>query len=122
MPGWRLFAILADASGIRGMAAGQAIDLAVTGGALPVNDPKQWGNDWFWAPEVYFNPRTRLYYMFYAARSDANKASWFGYADFEEPSKTGVAIGVGGRLPSASRSPLAFPTGWNCCSQPGSWH
>ena len=64
----------------------------VPGGALPVNDPNQWGNDWFWAPEVYFNPRTRLYYMFYAARSDANKANWFGYADFEEPSKTGVAV------------------------------
>ena len=64
----------------------------VPGGALPVNDPNQWGNDWFWAPEVYFNPRTRLYYMFYAARSDANKANWFGYADFEEPSKIGVAV------------------------------
>src|SRR4051794_25769066 len=64
----------------------------VPGGALPMNDPNQWGNDWFWAPEVYFNPRTRLYYMFYAARSDANKANWFGYADFEEPSKTGVAV------------------------------
>lgn len=64
----------------------------VPGGALPVDDPKQWGNDWFWAPEVYFNPRTRLYFMFYAARSDANKKNWFGYADFEEPSKTGVAV------------------------------
>jgi GH43 family beta-xylosidase len=62
------------------------------GGALPVNDPKQWGNDWFWAPEVYFNPRTRLYYLFYAARSDANKESWFGYASFEEPCKIGVAV------------------------------
>jgi GH43 family beta-xylosidase len=62
------------------------------GGALPVDDPKQWGNDWFWAPEVYFNPRTRLYYLFYAARSDANKASWFGYASFEEPCKIGVAV------------------------------
>jgi glycosyl hydrolase family 43 len=64
----------------------------VPGGALPVDDPKQWGNDWFWAPEVYFNPRTRLYYLFYAARSDANKANWFGYADFEEPCKIGVAV------------------------------
>jgi hypothetical protein len=62
------------------------------GGALPVDDPKQWGNDWFWAPEVYFNPRTGLYFLFYAARSDANKASWFGYADFEEPCKIGVAV------------------------------
>jgi GH43 family beta-xylosidase len=64
----------------------------VPGGALPANDPGQWGNDWFWAPEVYYNPRTRLYYLFYAARSDANKASWFGYADFEEPCKIGVAV------------------------------
>ena len=58
----------------------------------PGRRPNQWGNDWFWAPEVYFNPRTRLYFMFYAARSDANKKNWFGYADFEEPSKTGVAV------------------------------
>ena len=81
----------------------------VPGGALPVNDPKQWGNDWFWAPEVYFNPRTRLYYMFYAARSDANKKNWFGYADFEEPSKTGVAVSrtPAGPFPSlvTARSP-----------------
>ena len=61
-------------------------------GALPVQDPKQWGNDWFWAPEVYHNPRTGLYFLFYAARSDANKQRWFGYADFEEPSKIGVAV------------------------------
>ena len=64
----------------------------VEGGALPVNDPKQWGNDWFWAPEVYRNPKTGLYFLFYAARSDANKKAWFGYADFEEPCKVGVAV------------------------------
>jgi hypothetical protein len=69
----------------------------VKGGALPVNDPKQWGNDWFWAPEVYRNPRTGLYFLFYAARSDANAKAWFGYANFEEPSKVGVAV---------SRSPV----------------
>jgi hypothetical protein len=61
-------------------------------GALRRSDPKQWGNEWFWAPEVYRNPRTGLYFLFYAARSDANKKSWFGYADFEEPSKIGVAV------------------------------
>src|SRR5690348_14180065 len=61
-------------------------------GALPANDPKQWGNDWFWAPEVYRNPRTGLYFLFYAARSDANKLNWFGYASWEEPSKVGVAV------------------------------
>ncbi|MFL5831383.1 MAG: family 43 glycosylhydrolase [Solirubrobacteraceae bacterium] len=61
-------------------------------GALPVNDAKQWGNDWFWAPETYYNPRTHLYFLFYAARSDANKQAWFGYANFEEPCKIGVAV------------------------------
>jgi hypothetical protein len=61
-------------------------------GALPVADPKQWGNDWFWAPEVYHNSRTGLYFLFYAARSDANAKRWFGYADFAEPCKIGVAV------------------------------
>jgi GH43 family beta-xylosidase len=64
----------------------------VSGGALPKDDPNQWGNDWFWAPEVYFNARTGNYFLFYAARSDANKLNWFGYADFEEPCKIGVAV------------------------------
>jgi len=64
----------------------------VRGGALRNDDPNQWGNDWFWAPEVYFNPRTGLYFMFYSARSDANAKRWFGFADFEEPCKIGVAV------------------------------
>lgn len=64
----------------------------VPGGALPVNDPGQWGNTWFWAPEVYHNTKTGLYFMFYAARSDANAQKWFGYANFEEPCKIGVAV------------------------------
>ena len=62
------------------------------GGALRKTAKHQWGNDWFWAPEVYRNPKTGLYFLFYAARSDANKQRWFGYADFEEPSKIGVAV------------------------------
>jgi hypothetical protein len=62
------------------------------GGALPVDDPRQWGNDWFWAPEVYHNPATGLYFLFYAARSDANAKKWFGYSTFEEPCKIGVAV------------------------------
>jgi GH43 family beta-xylosidase len=64
----------------------------VPGGALRKDDPKQWGNDWFWAPEVYFNKRTGNYFLFYAARSDAHKLDWFGYANFEEPCKIGVAV------------------------------
>lgn len=62
------------------------------GGALPANDSNQWGNAWFWAPEVYHNAKTGLYFMFYAARSDANAQNWFGYANFEEPCKVGVAV------------------------------
>ena len=61
-------------------------------GALPVNDPNQWGTDWFWAPETYYNARTGLYFMFYAARSAPNAQQWFGYADYEEPCKIGVAV------------------------------
>jgi hypothetical protein len=61
-------------------------------GALRQHARGQWGNDWFWAPEVYRNPRTGLYFLFYAARSDANKQRWFGHADFEEPSRIGVAV------------------------------
>jgi hypothetical protein len=64
----------------------------IPGGALPVDDRKQWGNDWFWAPEVYHNPSTGIYFLFYAARSDANAKKWFGFADFEEPCKVGVAV------------------------------
>jgi hypothetical protein len=64
----------------------------VPGGALPAGDANQWGNAWFWAPEVYHNPKTGLYFLFYAARSDANAEKWFGYANFEEPCKVGVAV------------------------------
>ena len=61
-------------------------------GALPVNDPNQWGTDWFWAPETYYNPHTGLYFMFYSARSAPNAQAWFGYADYQEPCKIGVAV------------------------------
>jgi len=82
-PGW-YFAIYRSAD----LATWQKLP----GGALPVDDAKQWANDWFWAPEVYYNPHTGLYFMFYAGRSDANAQRWFGYANFEEPSKVGVAV------------------------------
>jgi len=80
------------------------------GGALRQNARGQWGNDWFWAPEVYHNPRTGLYFLFYAARSDANKQRWFGYASFEEPSKIGVAVS---RSPEGPfRNIAARPIDW----------
>jgi hypothetical protein len=62
----------------------------VPGGA--VRATPQWGNDWFWAPEVYHNPSTGKYFLFYAARMNKNVAANFRYADFEEPCKIGVAV------------------------------
>ncbi|MFJ9082465.1 family 43 glycosylhydrolase [Streptomyces sp. NPDC102384] len=63
------------------------------GGALRADDPKQWGKDWFWAPEVYRNPDTGLYYLFYVARMGSTMAEqYFRHADFEEPCSIGVAV------------------------------
>ena len=62
------------------------------GGALPADDPGNWGRDWFWAPEVYHNPDTGKYFLFYSARMRHNVAAHFGYANFEEPCKVGVAV------------------------------
>src|SRR3954449_11167096 len=64
----------------------------VPGGALRADDPNQWANDWFWAPEVYYTRAPRRYFLFYSGRSDANAKRWFGFADFEEPCKIGVAV------------------------------
>ena len=64
----------------------------VPGGALPVERPQAVGQRLVLGARGLLQPAHALYYMFYAARSDANKANWFGYADFEEPSKTGVAV------------------------------
>jgi GH43 family beta-xylosidase len=82
----------------------------VPGGALPTDDAKQWGNDWFWAPEVYHNPNTGLYFLFYAARSDANARKWFGFADFEEPCKVGVAVSRSpeGPFSNIARRPIDY--------------
>jgi hypothetical protein len=64
----------------------------LTGGALRAGQDGDWANDWFWAPEVYHNPDTGLYFLFYAARMNRGVAEHFRYADFEEPCKVGVAV------------------------------
>lgn len=61
------------------------------GGALPADDPNQWAHDWFWAPEVYHNEKTGVYFLFYSGRMNKNVAHHFQYANFEEPCKVGVA-------------------------------
>jgi hypothetical protein len=62
------------------------------GGALRAGQDGDWAHDWFWAPEVYHNPATGLYFLFYAGRMNRGVAEHFRYADFEEPSKVGVAV------------------------------
>jgi hypothetical protein len=62
------------------------------GGALRAGQDGDWAHDWFWAPEVYHNPKTGLYFLFYAGRMNQHVAEHFRYPDFEEASKVGVAV------------------------------
>ncbi|WP_020671421.1 glycoside hydrolase family 43 protein [Amycolatopsis nigrescens] len=62
------------------------------GGALRADDPGNWAHDWFWAPEVYLNERTGVYFLFYSGRMNTGVAEHFKYPDFEEASKVGVAV------------------------------
>lgn len=62
------------------------------GGALRAGQDGDWAHDWFWAPEVYHNPDTGLYFLFYAGRMNRGVAEHFRYPDFEEASKVGVAV------------------------------
>lgn len=56
-------------------------------------DPNQWGSTWFWAPEVYKNEETGLFYIFYSAMLKPElREEAFAYADFEEACKIGVAV------------------------------
>jgi hypothetical protein len=82
----------------------------IPGGALLVDDRKQWGNDWFWAPEVYHNSDTGIYFLFYSARSDPNAKKWFGFADFEESCKVGVAVSRSpeGPFSNIARGPIDY--------------
>ena len=63
-------------------------------GAIPTSDPNTWANDWFWAPECYYNENNGYYYLFYSGRmtNQANAEAHFGFRDFEEACKTGVAV------------------------------
>ncbi|KAL1704349.1 glycoside hydrolase family 43 protein [Schizophyllum commune] len=67
----------------------------VPGGAIQ-NETESgiWAQDWFWAPECYYNEKTGWYFLFYAGRYTEPKdvAAYFKYPDFEEASKIGVAV------------------------------
>ncbi|MFE0024395.1 glycoside hydrolase family 43 protein [Amycolatopsis sp. NPDC059021] len=80
------------------------------GGALRADDPGNWAHDWYWAPEVYHNEKTGLYYLFYAGRMNTHVAEHFKYADFEEPSKIGVAVSrsPGGPFTNIAAQPIDY--------------
>ena len=80
------------------------------GGALRAGQDGDWAHDWFWAPEVYHNPRTGLYFLFYAGRMNRGVAEHFRYPDFEEASKVGVAVSrsPGGPFRDIAEAPLDY--------------
>ena len=68
----------------------------VPGGALrqcnnnsqPPSGQICWARDWIWAPEVYHNEKTGVWFIFFAGRLRQDlTAEWFRYSAFEEPSK-----------------------------------
>lgn len=55
-----------------------------------IND---WGKDWFWAPECYYNPNNGYYYMFYSAIvKDELLEEYFDDKGYIEACKLGVAV------------------------------
>ncbi|TBU47364.1 glycoside hydrolase family 43 protein [Dichomitus squalens] len=66
----------------------------IPGGAIKNDSTNIWAEDWWWAPEVYYNEKTGWYFLFHAGRFlNATKvAEYFKYPDFEEASKIGVAV------------------------------
>lgn len=70
-----------------------------------------WGLDWFWAPEVYFNPNNNLYYLFYSARVKTNlNEHYFDDPNYYETCKIGVLVSPSPRGPfkDLSNKPIEF--------------
>jgi hypothetical protein len=54
---------------------------------------KNWGKDWFWAPECFFNAKTGLYFLFYSARVREDwLPAYFCDPHYVEGCKIGVAV------------------------------
>jgi hypothetical protein len=96
----------------------------VPGGAIKADSENIWAEDWWWAPECYYNvsphvymvnlvsnissqEKTGWYFLFHAGRYlDAHKiAKNFKYPDFEEASKIGVAVSRSPAGPFVSIAP-----------------
>ena len=62
-------------------------------GALYKKGENRWGSSWYWAPEVYHNEETGLYFLFFSAMMKADlREDAFKYAEFGEACKIGVAV------------------------------
>lgn len=63
------------------------------GYALDDRDDNNWGSDWYWAPECYYNPNNEYYYLFYSAKVLPHLvAKYFINPNYEECCKIGVAV------------------------------
>lgn len=52
-----------------------------------------WGKDWYWAPECYYNENNDHYYLFYSARvKDELTKEYFEIDNYEESARIGVAV------------------------------
>ena len=70
-----------------------------------------WGKDWYWAPEVYYNEKTKRYFMFYSARmKDEYLKKYFADSNYEEGCKIGVATSLSpcGPFINVSNLPLDY--------------
>ena len=79
--------------------------------ALDLTDEKIWGRDWFWAPECYYNPNNKHYYLFYSARVKRELTEeYFIDPEYEEDAKIGVAISKSpeGPFVNMSNRPMDF--------------
>ncbi|KAJ8077412.1 hypothetical protein PM082_001842 [Marasmius tenuissimus] len=85
----------------------------LTGGAIKADSSSNiWADDWFWAPECYYNEQTGWYFLFYAGKMNngTDIAAHFKYPDFEEASKVGVAVSrsPGGPFVNIERQPIDY--------------
>ncbi|KAH8928484.1 glycoside hydrolase family 43 protein [Atractiella rhizophila] len=83
------------------------------GGAIKnATESKLKADDWYWAPECYYNPKTKWYFLFHAGRmtNPKNAAQHFKYPDFEEASKVFVAVSrnPGGPFISIKAEPIDY--------------
>lgn len=79
--------------------------------AMDLEDGMCWGKDWFWAPECYYNPNNKHYYMFYSARvKDELRMKYFSDNNYVESAKIGVAVSNSpcGPFVNIERNPIDY--------------